>query len=71
MRILLAATLCIALTAAAAQPQSEPAPLQRMAPGQRAMCSSRNGCVAMDAEVFRQILLEAARRGAKACADST
>lgn len=72
MRIVLATILALCLCAASAQEQKdEPAPFQRLKTGEGARCVSESGCIAIDAELFRRLLVEATRRGAAACGRST
>lgn len=71
MRLILATSLCIVLTAAAAQGDPQQPAVGRLEPGQAVRCASPNGCVAMDAEVFKRILIEAIHRGQSACGKST
>lgn len=68
VRIALVLLAVLVLAAAAAAPDPVPTtPFYRMQKGQTVECSQAEGCVAMTAEAYRQLIKAAHDHGAEQC----
>lgn len=68
--VLLAVLVLVAAVAApdpSSRPGTETTPFYRMEKGQTVECSQAEGCVAMTAEAYRQLIRGAYERGADRC----